>query len=204
MAARRRVGNLLALAILAGLIERPMHPYEMATLLRERAKDQSIKIQWGSLYTVVQNLEKHGLVAAAGTDRQGRRPERTIYAITPEGRAELDDWMSELVATPKQEFTAFEAALAHLGVLPPDVAISLLRQRIDTLDTLVRDGWAELRAVAETVPRPFLIESEYKLAMAEAEATWVRSLHKELAEGTMPGIELWRQYHELTKEEGQQ
>lgn len=204
MAARRRVGNLLALAILAGLIERPMHPYEMATLLRERGKDQSTKIQWGSLYTVVQNLEKHGLVAAAGTDRQGRRPERTIYAITPEGRAELDGWMNELVATPKQEFTAFEAALAHLGVLPPDVAIPLLRQRIDTLDALVRDGWTQLRAVAETVPRPFLIEAEYKLAMAEAEATWVRSLHKELAEGTMPGMDLWRRYHERTKEEGQQ
>ena len=91
MARRRRVNNLLALAILTLLGERPMHPYEIATLLRERGKAGSIKINWGSLYTVVQNLEKHGFVEAAGTARSGRRPERTVYAITKAGRAELDD-----------------------------------------------------------------------------------------------------------------
>ena len=111
MAKRRKVGNLLALAVLTSLVERPMHPYEMASEMRERGKDQSIKINWGSLYTVVQNLEKHGLIAAAGTSRQGRHPERTIYEITPEGRDELTDWLEELLAVPEREYTRFEAAL---------------------------------------------------------------------------------------------
>lgn len=201
MAKRRKVGNLLALALLAGLREKPMHPYEMATLLRERRKDASIKIQWGSLYTVVQNLEKSGFVEAVDTTRQGKRPERTVYAITAAGRAELDDWMRELLAQPQPEFTAFEAALSNAGVLDPDTVIDLLRQRVEALDAVTRDGWQALATVVETVPRLFLVEAEYKLAMAKAEADWTRSLLTELVDGTMPSMDVWRRYHQETEED---
>lgn len=201
MAKRRKVGNLLALALLAGLREKPMHPYEMATLLRERGKEFSIKIQWGSLYTVVQNLEKHGFVEAVDTTRQGKRPERTVYAITAAGRAELEDWMRELLAEPRQEFTAYEAALSNAGVLTPDTVIDLLRRRIAALDAIVSDGREGLVKAMETVPRLFLVEAEYKLAMAEAEAGWTRSLLAELVDGTMPSMDLWRRYHQQTEED---
>ena len=73
--AKRRVRNPLALAVLTFLTSRPMYPYELATVLRATGKEQTIKINWGSLYTVVQNLEKHGLIKEAGTTRQGGRPE---------------------------------------------------------------------------------------------------------------------------------
>jgi DNA-binding PadR family transcriptional regulator len=189
--------------VLATLVERPMHPYEIANLLRERAKQESIKIQWGSLYTVVQNLEKHGFVAAAGTARSGRRPERTVYEITPAGRAELDDWLRELVGVPHPEFTSFEAALSVLGILSPDEAIALLAKRADTIEAQIAARREELREVAATVSRLFLIEIEYKLAIAQAEADWVRSLVTELTEGTMPDMHLWQEFHtQLRKESG--
>src|SRR2546426_6652917 len=101
MAKRRKVSNLLALAVLGVLVQRPMHPYEMASVLRARGKDQDLPIKWGSLYTVVRNLDKHGLLEAAESARQGGRPERTIYRITEAGRAELVDWTRELVSTPE-------------------------------------------------------------------------------------------------------
>ena len=53
---RRRVNNPLALAVLACLGERPMHPYEISTMLRSRGKDQSIKLNYGSLYAVVSHV----------------------------------------------------------------------------------------------------------------------------------------------------
>ena len=66
---RRKVSNPLALAVLACLAERPMHPYEMSTTMRERGKHESIKLNYGSLYSVVESLQKHGLtVATGGTD----------------------------------------------------------------------------------------------------------------------------------------
>ena len=54
---RRRVNNPLALAVLACLGERPMHPYEISSTLRQRGKEESIKLNFGSLYSVVAALE---------------------------------------------------------------------------------------------------------------------------------------------------
>src|ERR1700719_1471490 len=113
MAARRTsISTPLALAVLACLHERPMHPYEMASTMRERGKEQSIKLNYGSLYTVVDNLAKHGLIEGAAARREGRRPERTVYRLTDSGRVRLDAWMSELLAAPVKEYPQFEAALS--------------------------------------------------------------------------------------------
>jgi DNA-binding PadR family transcriptional regulator len=98
--ARRKVSNLMALSLLSLLTERPMYPYEMASKLREYGKDQAIKINWGSLYTVVQNLEKHGFIEAVEVAREGRQPERTTYGITEAGRAELKDCCASCSASP--------------------------------------------------------------------------------------------------------
>ena len=114
---KRKVSNPLALAVLACLFERPMHPYEMATTLRERGKDQSIKLNYGSLYTVVEALQQHGLIVAQETERAGRRPERTVYRLTDPGRMELIDWISELLSIPVKEYTHFEAGLSLAGVV---------------------------------------------------------------------------------------
>src|SRR5438067_9744544 len=108
--AKRRISNPLALAVLALLAERPMHPYEMSSTLRERAKEESIKLNYGSLYSVVESLQRHKLIDVHEVVREGRRPERTVYAITEAGRTELVDWLSELLALPVKEYTQFEAA----------------------------------------------------------------------------------------------
>jgi DNA-binding PadR family transcriptional regulator len=73
--------NPLALAVLALLFERPMHPYEMAATLKQRHKGESIKLRYGSLYTVIELLLKRGFIAAQKTAREGRRPERTVYTL---------------------------------------------------------------------------------------------------------------------------
>jgi DNA-binding PadR family transcriptional regulator len=195
MAKRRKVGNLLALSLLDLLMQRPMYPYEMASVLRERGKDQSIKINWGSLYTIVQNLEKYGFIEAVQVAREGRQPERTTYQITEAGRAELMDWMRELLGVPEREYTRFEAGLGEGAILPPDELAGLLRQRLDTLDAANAQQQAELETVETQIPRLFMIESEYHLAMRRAEADWVRALLKEFTDGTFPGLDDWRQFH---------
>jgi DNA-binding PadR family transcriptional regulator len=196
MAKRRRVGNLLALALLSALVERPMHPYEMATVLRERGKDRDMPIKWGSLYTVVQNLEKHGLVRATGSVREGGRPERTVYELTEEGRAELADWVRELVSTPEPELPRFKAGLSIVMVLPPAEVITLLRRRLDTLEEQLAENRAALAAESPELPRVFLIEAEYDNALRAAEIAWVRSLLDELTAGTLPGQAGWQSWHD--------
>jgi DNA-binding PadR family transcriptional regulator len=193
---RRKVSNLLGLAVLSALMHRPMHPYEMASALRGLGKDQDMEIKWGSLYTVVRNLDKHGLLATVESTREGRRPERTVYRITDAGRAELVDWTRELISTPVREYPRFKAGLSVLSVLGPDEVIDLFRQRLDRLEERIARLRAELTGHGATVPRLFLIESEYELAIDEAEAAWTRSVLDEIASGSYPGLDQWRAFHE--------
>ncbi|MEW2356457.1 PadR family transcriptional regulator [Spirillospora sp. NPDC029432] len=196
MAGKRKVDNLLALAVLATVQQRPMHRYEMASIMRARDKDRDMNVKWGSLYTVVQNLEKHGFLENIGSSRQGARPERTIYRITDAGRRELVDWTRELISTPRPERPGFVAGLSVLAALPPHEATDLLRTRLGRLEETIGSRRAVLAEAAADVPRLFLIEDEYELAMLEAEASWVGSMIEELASGSHPDLAAWRSWHE--------
>jgi DNA-binding PadR family transcriptional regulator len=196
MAKRRKVGNLLALAVLSAVIPKPMHPYEMASTLRETGKEQDMDIKWGSLYTVVRNLEKHGFLEATESMRQGGRPERTIYRITEAGREELEDWVRELLSTPEREHPRFVAGLSVWAILPPDEVRTLLQQRLALLEAELAGQRESLERYVREVPRLFLVEAEYELAIREAETTWVRSLLDELTTGSFPALAEWRAWHD--------
>jgi len=188
--------NPLALAVLASLYEKPMHPYEIAQVLRSRAKHESIRLNYGSLYSVVSALEKRGLIRARETVREGRRPERTIYEITDDGAVELIDWLSELVSTPVKEYLQFEAALSLLAALPVDDALALLRQRSVALELERAQIGAVLSTASDAgLPRIFEIEDEYKQALLGAELEFVRRLVKDIESGELDGVELWRSFH---------
>jgi DNA-binding PadR family transcriptional regulator len=196
MAKRRKVGNLLALSLLTLLAQRPMYPYEMAQTLRARGKEQNFPINWGSLYTVVANLAKYGFIEEAGTVREGRQPERTTYQITERGLAELRDWLTELLSVPEDEHGGFVTALSEAGILPPDEVIGLLTARLATLDKANAAHQDDLKRWTERLPRVFLVESEYQLAMRVAQSRWLRGLLTELVEGTISGVDAWRRMHQ--------
>jgi DNA-binding PadR family transcriptional regulator len=200
---KRKVSNPLALAALACLFERPMHPYEMATTMRERAKDQSIKLNYGSLYTVVEALQQNGLIAAQETEREGRRPERTVYRLTAAGRLELIDWVSELLSRPAKDYTRFEAGLSLAGVLPPEDIVALLTQRCVNLEIEIAQARSLLQLVHERgFLRIFVIENEYALAMREAELAWTRNLIEEIKSGKLANLDEWEAMHSALDKQG--
>ncbi len=197
MARRRKLTNPLGLAVLAMLMGGPMHPYQIARLLKHRGKDDSIKIQYGSLYTVVQNLERQGFVEAEGTVRAGHRPERTVYRLTDDGRRELEDRIRELISEPVKEYPIFTSALSLVAVIHPDELAGLLAERLQVLEIEIAATTGVVdHAVAHRLPRLFLLETEHGLAMKRAEAEWVRGLMRELADGTFPDLKFWRAWHE--------
>jgi DNA-binding PadR family transcriptional regulator len=198
---RRRVSNPLALAVLSCLAERPMHPYEISTTLRTRGKEKSIKLNYGSLYAVVDSLQKHGLVEPKETLREGRRPERTVYAITPAGYAEFEDWLSELLAVPTREFTSLEAALSLMGGLRPGEVARLLDERVGRLTIELRSDRTTLDVAREQgVPDMFLVEGLLRIAMLEAEMRFVEQLVHDIRSGDLPGVTTWATLHDLLAE----
>ena len=196
MAAHTHPANPLALAVLALLFEPPMHPYEMGLILKQRHKEESIKLRYGSLYTVIELLLKRGMIAARETEREGRRPERTVYEITPAGTEELHDWMADLVGMPIKEYPQFEAALCLLPILPPDEALALLRQRQKLLEQNIAVLAGQIGGIsARNFPPLFLVETEYRLALMKAEQAFVAELVSRIEGGWGP-LELWRGFHQ--------
>jgi DNA-binding PadR family transcriptional regulator len=196
MANRSHPSNPLALAVLALLFERPMHPYEMGLIMKQRHKEDSIKLRYGSLYTVIDLLLGRGFISARGVARDGRRPERTVYEITAAGRSELRAWMADLIGEPVKEYPQFEAALCLLPVLPPDEALALLRQRLTRIEakaTQLERQSAHLGV--QNFPPLFLIENEYRLALVKAEQRFIAELITRIEGGWGP-LELWRGFHQ--------
>ena len=194
---KRKASNPLALAVMALLYERPMHPYEMVSVMRERAKHEAIRLRYSSLYSVVEALQRELLISPLETVREGRRPERTIYGLTGEGRVEFLDWLRELFSVPAKEYTQFAAGLSFVAALPPGEAVALLEQRVRLLEEEITKMRSGMDAASERqgVARLFLIENEHELVLREAELGWVRELVREIEAGTLGGLEEWECFH---------
>lgn len=188
--------NPLALAVLALLAERAMHPYEMAQTMRERHQEEVIKLNYGSLYTVVESLHRHELITASVTQKAGNRPERTVYAITDAGTAELHDWLRELIAVPTKEYPRFEAGISMVGLLPPDDALAVVEQRMAAVAGQLTALAVLLEKLAGMgLPQLAWIELDYRMAMLRAERAWLTWFATATRDGTVGGYAAWEEHH---------
>jgi DNA-binding PadR family transcriptional regulator len=166
--------DLPRLTVLALLLIKPQHTYEMHRLMVDTHKDFVTGLP-RSMYHAVERLLRAELIEVVGTERQGGRPERTVYALTDAGRSELVAWVRRLLEHPDPDATLFVAALSFLGCLPAAQARAALDVRRAELD---RQAGATRTALAEAshLPRLLLVEAEYDIARLSAERDWVTSL----------------------------
>jgi DNA-binding PadR family transcriptional regulator len=180
------VSSPLALSILELLDERPMHPYEMASTMRVRHHDEFIRLNFGTLYHTVDVLERKGWILPIEREKEGRRPERTIYKLTEAGQEVLTRTIGELLRKPTREYPQFVAGLMFMHHLAAPEAASHLHERAALLDahvTKFEHVLAELHRHGLT--RLALIEMEHKIAMLDAERKWVRKLEQEIVDGKL-------------------
>jgi DNA-binding PadR family transcriptional regulator len=173
------------IAVLALLREAPMHPYQMQRLLRSRHKDEILVLKRGSLYHAIGRLLRDDLIAIETTGREGNRPERTTYCLTPAGLDALKVTLRRIVATPRRESSEYMAAISFLVHLDSKEAARQLKLRLRELDTEIEQRAAGLAASSAHVQRINLIESEYLLAMLKAERAWTTEIEKEIRKGKL-------------------
>jgi DNA-binding PadR family transcriptional regulator len=175
------------MAVLALLHEEPMHPYQISFTMRERHWDWCIKLKFGSLYHTVETLIRDGLIEPLETEREGRRPERTVYAVTDQGRQEFLERLSDMVRQPAREYADFAAGLKFMWHLDRDIAASLLQQRTQSLQLEV-ESVTTVMAMLDSVKRLrrlSYLELEHAQAMSRAEISWIRGLADQIASGEL-------------------
>jgi DNA-binding PadR family transcriptional regulator len=176
----------LGLAVLRLLDEEQMHPYEMQQRIREYAIDEVVKVAHGSLYHTVARLAEQGHIEPVETSREGRRPERTVYAITEKGRDAAHSHLREFLMRPAREYPCFGMALSFLSMLPPREAAALLERRSVALeaklaahDTVI-DG-----LVKRGVARIDVIEVEFLNSGLRSELEFVKALSEDIESGRL-------------------
>ncbi|MEV0408226.1 PadR family transcriptional regulator [Actinoallomurus sp. NPDC050550] len=193
---KRTVNNLLGLAVLSYLTERPMHAYELNRLLKDRDAARTFKLSYGALYGVVRQLTAAGMIQAAGTGQTGNLPRHTVYELTDDGRTEMREWLKELISEPRYEYPAFAAALSLAVVLSPAEVLEMLRAR----SRRVRADIAAVRdqrdaTLAEGHHPVFLIEDDYRISLLEAECSFIEELMHKIEDPEDGWAGPWEAYH---------
>ncbi|TVT17005.1 PadR family transcriptional regulator [Amycolatopsis acidiphila] len=172
------------MAILELLHEKPMHPYEMTQLMRHRRVDYRVKLRPGSLYHTVERLEGQGFIEVVDTQRQGRRPERTVYAMTEQGRDTFADQARDMIATPAQEYPQYPVALSAASELDQHDVMDQLRMRaINLRARIAADEVVIEQVLKEDLPTMYWIEHAFTHHQRKSELDWTEQLIADLESG---------------------
>ncbi|WP_207844144.1 PadR family transcriptional regulator [Williamsia soli] len=182
----------LAVLVLGLVSERPMHPYEMFQTLVERREDRFAKLRPGSLYHTVDRLHDRKLLLVSEIQREGNRPERTVYAITDDGKAMLRDNIATMLSTPAEEYPALYLALAEAHTLGRGEVVDLLDQRLHAMQIRLEGIDAEVsRAGARDIPEMFMLDAGCRRVALAAQIAWILQLRDRLATGQLMWLDEW-------------
>ena len=175
-----------SLTVLCLLRAGPLHPYGMQRLIKEWGKESVVNIgQRANLYKTIKRLHEAGLIAVHRTERDHQYPERTVYELTEEGHAVGLRWLADMLATPRNEYPEFPAALSFAMLLGPEKLAALLAERSAALEVSLAEVDAELGALGGTLPRVTTLETEYQRAVMVAELDWLRPVIEDLRSGAL-------------------
>jgi DNA-binding PadR family transcriptional regulator len=176
----------LALAVLAMLVPGPLHPYGIQRLMKHWGKDNVVNVeQRANLYKTIRRLNEAGLIAVRQTERDQQYPERTVYEITEDGRREAAVWLADMLATVRNEFPQFPAALSFVMGLPPGQVLAALERRAAALRQELARVERNLADYGDTLPRVTLLDDEYLRAVISAELDWIDGVLDDLRSGVL-------------------
>jgi DNA-binding PadR family transcriptional regulator len=176
----------LAVAVLSMLVPGPLHPYGIQRLIKHWGKDQVVNVeQRANLYKTIKRLHEAGLIAVRQTERDQQYPERTVYELTDDGRRQAPVWLAGMLATVRNEFPQFPAALSFAMLLSPDEVLALLERRAAVLREDLATIGQSLESLSGTLPRVTLLDDEYLHAVTAAELAWIDGLTADLRTGAL-------------------
>lgn len=176
----------LALTVLGLLCRSPMHPYQLRCEIERQGIDRMVKVTHGALYHSVDRLVEAELIEPVETSRAGRRPERTVYAITEAGREAAAGRLRQMLSTPSPEYPGYRTALAFLAMLSPAEAGANLGRRTVLLEAELASYQTAYDGLRRRgLARVSLLEVEHLLAVTRAELDLTRSIVEDLESGRL-------------------
>jgi DNA-binding PadR family transcriptional regulator len=124
-------GDETRLYLLAELSRRgEAHGHELRREAQVGRNELWSAVRVGSIYSALRRLHEEGLIEEVRTEQPGRMPQRTIYAITAEGRRELAHLHDSALRDVHLPADPFDLAWAYAAEMPSAQLADLLADRL--------------------------------------------------------------------------
>jgi DNA-binding PadR family transcriptional regulator len=169
-----RTGAATRLLVLGCVrIFQPVHGYFLRRELVSWRVDEWANVHPGSIYSALRTLTRDGLLDEVAVGAAGSRPRRTAFALTDDGGCEFLARVRTSLAVPGDP-VLFLVAISFANALPRDEVLTLLRERIERLRTVIAELNEKVAMMlAAAASPPATIESpRVHAARLAGEAGW--------------------------------
>jgi DNA-binding PadR family transcriptional regulator len=157
-----------------------MHGHQIRRMAQVDRTELWANVNPGSLYGALHRMEAEGVIRAVRTEQEGNRPARTIYELTPEGRAELMAQRDEALQHTRLRPDPVDLALQFTSDLSEEDLRAVITERRLAL-AAEQASWLRLRTVAEPYLSPMdRLTFRHTLLRLETELTWHDELLQQL------------------------
>jgi DNA-binding PadR family transcriptional regulator len=122
------------MTLLGLLASKPMHGYEVRQQMKNVGMEYWVDVPQGSIYPALQRMATDGFLEIDEVAKDGKRPTKTVYRITNEGRAEHLRLLRNAWVDPDLHGFPVDVALYFVWFLPTEEIALLLSERIDLID----------------------------------------------------------------------
>jgi DNA-binding PadR family transcriptional regulator len=158
----------------------PMHGHQIRRMAQIDRMDLWADVKPGSLYGALHRMAAEEIIEVVRTEQSGNLPSRTVYAITPLGRRELEVHRDDALRTVQIRPDPVDLALQNTVDLPEDRLRELLQDRLRVLSVQL-ESWLHLREEANPylggMERMTFRHAELRI---RAEIAWHEELLSEL------------------------
>ena len=158
-----------------------MHGHQIRRMAQLDRTELWADVKPGSLYGALRRMVDEGVIEALRTERVGNLPERTVYAITDDGRRELFVLRQAILRETRLRPDPVDLALAYSQDLAEDELRAVIQDRRRALAAEL-ESWKQLYEEAE----PYLTGLEpasfdHAIMRLQAEVAWHDKLLDQLA-----------------------
>jgi DNA-binding PadR family transcriptional regulator len=170
-------GEATRLFLLAELARRGQsHGHELRREAQIGRTELWTDVGIGAIYSTLRRMADEGLLEAVRNERAGNMPERTIYAITDEGRRELMVLRGRYLREVFLPADPFDLAFSVSADLPAEQMHAVLAERIGTLGGRIAALENQRAAAGEHLDARDQELFEHMLARLRTEVDWHRRL----------------------------
>ena len=164
------------LIVLGMLKKEPMSAYDIQKLVEYRNISKWVKISTPSIYKKVIQLEEKGFIKS-NIVKEGKMPEKAVYALTDAGEKEFERLMIEISSEPIHIFLDFNAVIVNLNSLPPETqksCVANIEKNVKTLKSYLEENIREKENIPE-IPETGMAVLRQQFILVEAIEKWIAS-----------------------------